>query len=168
MLFPLIISIEMIWILSLLAKPVPVAIYGVEKLGDSYNAILVDTLSERFVLIGISEDQALSLQLGLYGMSWTRPLTHDLFMSALDSLGYKVKKVVITKLEKDVFYAELHLSNGKRTVVLDARPSDALSLAARAKAPVFVEEKVFEKYMEDFMRMLREMWEGEEEEWIGI
>lgn len=147
--------------LILLAKPVPVSIYGVENLGGSYNIVLVDTAGEKFVLIGVSEDQALSLQLGLLGVEYFRPLTHDLFMAALDSMGWKVKKVVVTNLADGVFYSELLLSSGKKTVKLDSRPSDALCLAARAGCPVFVEEKVLEDYMEDFKRMLKEMMEGE-------
>ncbi|MGB9589531.1 MAG: bifunctional nuclease family protein [candidate division WOR-3 bacterium] len=158
----------MLLALALLAEPVPVSIYGVENLGGSYNAILVDTIGERFVLIGISEDQALSLRLGLYGMNYIRPLTHDLFMAALDSVGWKVSRVVITKLDAGVFYSDLYLSKGKKTVKLDARPSDALCLAARAHCPVFVEEKVLDDYIEDFMRMLKDMREGKKDEGIGI
>jgi bifunctional DNase/RNase len=159
---------NMLLALAFLAKPVPVSIYGVENLGGTYNAVLVDTTDERFVLIGISEDQALSLQLGLYGMDYFRPLTHDLFITALDSIGWKVKKVVVTRLEDGVFYSDLYLSKGKKTVKLDARPSDALCLAARAKCPVLVEEKVLDDYMEDFKRMLKELMEGEKEKGIGI
>lgn len=155
-------------LLTLLAEPVPVSIYGVENLGGSYNIVLVDTLSERFVLIGVTEDQALSLQLGLHNMKYIRPLTHDLFLAALDSVGWKVKKVVITNLTGGTFYSDLYLSKGKKTVKLDSRPSDALCLAARARCPVFVEESVLDEYMEDFMRMLKEMNEGTEEEEGGI
>ncbi len=155
-------------LLTLLSEPVPVSIYGVKDLGGSYNIVLVDTLSERFVLIGVTEDQALSLQLGLYGMKYIRPLTHDLFVAALDSVGWKVKKVVITNLRDGTFYSELYLSKDKKTVKLDSRPSDALCLAARTKCPVFVEESVLDEYMEDFMRMLNEMKEGSEEKEGGI
>jgi len=158
----------MLLALALLAKPVPVFIYGVKNLGGSYNAVLVDTSGARFVLIGISDDQAFSLQLGLYGLEFTRPLTHDLFMTALDSMGWKVSKVIITSLRDGVFYSNLYLSKGKKTIVLDARPSDALCLAARAECPVLVEEGVLEDYMEDFRRMLEEMMEWEEEGEIGI
>ncbi len=146
-----------------MAEPVPVSIYGVENLGGSYNIVLVDTVDERFVLIGITEDQAISLQLGLYGMKYIRPLTHDLFMAALDSVGWKVKKVVVTNLAGGTFYSELYLSAGKKTVKLDSRPSDALCLAARAKCPVFVEKKVLDDYMEDFKEMLKELKNGEGE-----
>ena len=158
----------MLLALVLLAKPVPVSIYGLENLGGSYNIVLVDTLDERFVLIGITEDQAYSLQLGLCGMKYVRPLTHELFMAALDSVGWQVKKVVITNLADGTFYSDLYLSKGKKTVKLDSRPSDALCLAVRARCPVLVEEKVLDDYMEEFMRMLKELREGEKEEGIGI
>jgi|GEM_PF-1253340 len=158
----------MLLVFMLLAKPVPVSISGIKNLGGSYNAVLVDTAGDRFVLIGITEDQAFSLQMGLYGMKYFRPLTHDLFITALDSMGWKVSKVVITSLRDNVFYSNIYFSKGKRSFILDARPSDALCLAARAGCPVLVEEEVLDKYMEDFKRMLENMMWGEEEGEIGI
>lgn len=152
----------------ILAKPVPVFIYGLENLGGAYNVVLADTADERFVLIGITEDQALSLQYGIYDLKYIRPLTHDLFIAALDSMDWKVEKVVITKLEEGIFYSDLYLSKGKKTVKLDSRPSDALCLAARAGCPVFVEDKVLDDYMEDFMQMLKEIMEGKKEKGTGI
>jgi uncharacterized protein len=74
-----------------------------------------------------------------------RPLTHDLFLTLFGRLRVTVTKVVITDLRDDIYYATLYLDASGKEMQLDSRPSDAIALAIRAKAPVFAEERVFEK-----------------------
>ena len=74
-----------------------------------------------------------------------RPLTHDLFLTLFGRLRVTVTKVVITDLRNNTYYATVHLISGGTAMELDSRPSDAIALAIRAKAPVFAEERVFEK-----------------------
>jgi hypothetical protein len=74
-----------------------------------------------------------------------RPLTHDLFLTLFGRLNVQVTRVVITDLRDDVFYATLHVTAPGTTFTLDARPSDAIALAIRAKVPVLVEDRVFDK-----------------------
>jgi len=74
-----------------------------------------------------------------------RPLTHDLFLTLFGRLKVTVTRVVITDLKDGIYYATVFLDAGGKEMQLDSRPSDAIALAIRAKAPVLVEERVFDK-----------------------
>ena len=74
-----------------------------------------------------------------------RPLTHDLFLTLFGRLKVTVIRVVITDLKDGIYYATVFLDSGGREIQLDSRPSDAIALAVRAKVPVLVEDRVFDK-----------------------
>ncbi|MCB1215413.1 MAG: bifunctional nuclease family protein, partial [Deltaproteobacteria bacterium] len=95
------------------------------------------------IWIGLVEASAIATELEKISLS--RPMTHDLMMEAFRVLGAKVEKVTVSDLCDNTFYAQVHLSRGKETWVLDSRPSDALALALRSGAPILVSDKVVEK-----------------------
>ena len=96
------------------------------------------------IVIGINEAAAIRMKLS--GFNPPRPMTHDLMYSFIENLGGKLKKVIIDKLMDNTFYAKLYLIDKDNNLkVIDARPSDSIALAVRAKAPVFVDEGVFFK-----------------------
>jgi uncharacterized protein len=99
----------------------------------------------RTLAMSIDPAQALGIAVPLNGVTPPRPLTHDLFLTVFGRLNVTVTRVVITDFRDDVYYATLYLAAPGSPLVLDARPSDAIALAIRAKAPVLVEERVFEK-----------------------
>jgi bifunctional DNase/RNase len=74
-----------------------------------------------------------------------RPLTHDLFLTLFGRLKVTVTRVVVTDLKDGIYYATVFLDTGGREIQLDSRPSDAIALAVRAKVPVLVEDRVFDK-----------------------
>jgi bifunctional DNase/RNase len=74
-----------------------------------------------------------------------RPMTHDLLRSAISGLMATVEKVVITDLKENTFYALIFLNHQGKMLPIDSRPSDAIALALRAGAPIFVETEVIEK-----------------------
>lgn len=92
------------------------------------------------IWIGSPEGDALALQLG--GESMPRPLTADLMARLLEALGARIERVTISSLREETFYAVVTVSSSAGTHDIDARPSDALNLAARVGAPIFVEEEV--------------------------
>ncbi len=110
--------------------------------------LLVDEPEARVlpIWIGIAEAQAIAL--ALEGLRPERPLTHDLLLSACNRLGGVVSKVVISDLRDGTFFAELHLTQQGQSTVIDARPSDAIALALRSKAPIYVTPKVAEQAMD--------------------
>jgi bifunctional DNase/RNase len=94
------------------------------------------------IWVGIFEANAIALQ--IENVSTPRPMTHDLLRNVIGDLEATVQKVVVSELRDNTFFALIHLSTDGRTITVDARPSDAIALALRAKAPIFVEESVIE------------------------
>jgi len=93
------------------------------------------------IWIGIAEGQAIAIRFS--GIVLPRPLTHDLLLSAIKTLGYAVDKVVISDIKENTFYARIHIHKGGSALTLDSRPSDAIAIAVRAGCTMYVEEKVF-------------------------
>ncbi len=139
----------------LLAQLVPVQVAGLWNISGIWNMVLVDTTSGKFLLIGVSQEQAAALQQGLSGLPTPRPMTHDLFLQTLDSTGWSVSRVVINQLKNDVFYARLILKGHGKRLSLDARPSDALNIAVRAPCPVFVEKSVLESFYQELRKAIQ-------------
>lgn len=97
------------------------------------------------VPIWIGTSEATQLGVALKNARFARPITHDLFIDALTNLDARVDHVFISDVEKTTFFAKLVLNQHGRLIELDARPSDALALAVRQGAPIFMDEEVFEK-----------------------
>jgi hypothetical protein len=93
----------------------------------------------------IGPAEATGIALPLQKVTPPRPLTHDLFLSLFGRLKVTLRKAVITDLRDDIYYATLHLSANGADIEMDSRPSDAIALAIRARAPVYVEDRVFDK-----------------------
>jgi bifunctional DNase/RNase len=99
--------------------------------------------------IWIGKPEADSIALALGGVMTPRPLTHDLVKNILGGLKIKLTKVVITEILDNTYYALLYLADGKKEVPVDSRPSDAVAVALRVNAPIFVEEGILEKKSTD-------------------
>ena len=80
----------------------------------------------------------------LEGIKMARPMTHDLLRSIVDTLGGVVEAIEVSDLRDSTYYASICLAVNGRTVSIDSRPSDAISLALRTKSPIFVAKKVLE------------------------
>ncbi|RMG41075.1 MAG: bifunctional nuclease family protein [Candidatus Dadabacteria bacterium] len=94
------------------------------------------------IWIGIAE--ATSIASAIKQLNMARPLTHDLMHEIFIQLGVNVERVVITELKDSTYYAELILSVGDKAIILDSRPSDAIAIALRASAPIFVAKQVLD------------------------
>lgn len=108
--------------------------------------IILKDAEEKNVLpiwIGLIEASAIATELEKIQLS--RPMTHDLLRNILRSVGVEVNRVAVTDLADNTFYARIYLREGSKEIELDARPSDAIALALRAKAPIFVEKSVVDK-----------------------
>ena len=97
-----------------------------------------------FLPIFIGFDEAASIARGLDASDIGRPLTHDLTLDIVEELGGRVERVVVSDVEDGTSIADLHVATPRASVVVDARPSDSLALAARTNAPIEVAEAVFE------------------------
>ncbi len=106
--------------------------------------ILKALRQERYLFIWIAHAEAYAIAIELQGTNSPRPLTHDLLKNVITELDAKIVSIVISDLIDDIFYARIVLDVAGRHVEIDSRPSDAIALAVRAKAPIFVEESVLE------------------------
>ena len=106
--------------------------------------ILKDKEGERVlpIWVGIFEANAIALQ--IENIATPRPMTHDLLRNIITDLEGQVDRVVVCDLQENTFYALIYLGLNGGTVAIDARPSDAIALALRTRAPIFVEEAVIE------------------------
>src|SRR4030065_872106 len=95
------------------------------------------------ICIGPAEADAIAVK--LQNVELSRPLTHDLLQSVISTLGASVEYIVVNGLKEDTFYARLALTIDGVKLDIDSRPSDALALAVRVGAPIYVEEAVLEK-----------------------
>ncbi len=117
----------------------------VHMLSSRHVVILKETGRERYLPIWIGQWEASSIAMRLQGLTPERPLTHDLFASALEALDARVARVVISELADETFHARLFVERDGHTGEVDARPSDALALAVRVGAPIFASEAVLEQ-----------------------
>jgi len=107
--------------------------------------ILKEKMTDRYLPIWIGPAEADAIAVKLQGVSVPRPLTHDLLNSVIDSLGANINSIIVTDLKNDTFFAKLILNVDGEQIEVDSRPSDALALAVRVEAPIYVEEAVLDK-----------------------
>jgi len=102
--------------------------------------ILKEADGERVLPIWIGENEAKAIALELAGKKFTRPLTHDLMMSIIEGLHARVERVVISDLRDNTFFAVVLLQRDSEFASIDARPSDSIALALRARANIYVSD----------------------------
>ena len=126
---------------------VPMSIKGLmlDPVSNSPIVVLRDD-EEKFFLpiwVGIFEANAIALQ--LENVATPRPMTHDLLKNMIAELHGEVTRIVINDLRDSTFFAQIRILSGERTLEIDARPSDAIALALRTEAPIFVEQAVLDQ-----------------------
>ena len=106
---------------------------------------IVQEGKSRIIPIWVGVNEATQMGIALEKARFSRPMTHDLFLDALTNLDAQIDHVVINDVQGATFFARLTLRQHDRLIDLDARPSDALALAVRQKAPIYIEEDVLER-----------------------
>lgn len=117
----------------------------VHMLSSRHVVILKETDHDRYLPIWIGPWEASAIAMKLQGLTPDRPLTHDLFATALEDLGVRVDRVVISTLAEETYHARLHLERDGTFFEIDSRPSDALALAVRTGGRIFASELVLEQ-----------------------
>lgn len=130
-----------------LSELVPMSIKGLmlDPVSNSPIVVLKDD-DEKFFLpiwVGIFEANAIALQ--LENITTPRPMTHDLLRNMIAELDARVTRIVINDLRDSTFFAQIRVALGDRLLEIDARPSDAIALALRTEAPIFVAQSVLEQ-----------------------
>ena len=118
----------------------------VHMLSSQHVVILKESERDRYLPIWIGSSEANAIAMRLQGLSAERPLTHDLLVSVLGSLGSSLSRVVVTHVVDGTFHARLYLENasGDETEV-DSRTSDAIAVAVRTGSPIYVDERVLDE-----------------------
>ena len=142
-----------------------VTIYGVSFDVASKQPIVLLRVEgkNRFLPIWIGHPEAAAILMRLQGAELPRPMTHDLLATVIERLAANVAAVIVTELRDSTFYAVIHLEMGEQEVLLDSRPSDAIALAVRTDAPIYVSAELlsanaieFEQEMEDAEDIVKE------------
>lgn len=107
--------------------------------------IMRETAGERVMPIYVGLNEAFSIWLTITGAKSLRPITHDLMRQIMDATDLRVERTTVSRLSEDTFYAEISLRQHEKTYEADARPSDAIALAVRMNAPIYVAHEVFEE-----------------------
>ncbi|MHB1459049.1 MAG: bifunctional nuclease family protein [Armatimonadota bacterium] len=136
-----------------LIKEVEVKVLGVYEHTDSepeeipvekYFILLRDDTNRR-VAIWIGKFEAYSISMAMEHASLDRPMTHDLMCNVIEKLGSKVIKILIDDIWQETYYAKISMQTPVNIIEIDSRPSDAIAVALRARAPIFMAESVLEQ-----------------------
>lgn len=124
--------------------------------------LLVDSEEKRVLPIWVGPFEAQAIAMALEGIMTPRPMTHDLLRSVCENLGAKVQRIVVSDLREGTYYAEIFfLHQDGREVVVDSRPSDAIALALRCGADLFMTDKVA-SYALSIEELMKTEEEGEQ------
>lgn len=115
-----------------------------DQISKSPIVVLGGVEGDHELRIWIGSAEAHAIGLAMEGVDTPRPMTHDLLKTIIQQLDGTVVRIVVTELKNDTFYAVVELYHSGSTLVIDARPSDAIALAVRTNAPIFVDEEVLE------------------------
>lgn len=107
--------------------------------------VLKDESGDLCLPIWIGVAEATSIASAIKNLNMPRPLTHDLMTTIFEELAVSVQRIVITDLKESTYYAEIILSVGEKALIIDSRPSDAIAIAVRAQAPIFVAQHVIDQ-----------------------
>jgi bifunctional DNase/RNase len=124
---------------------VQVAQVGIDPATSSPVVLLRELGGERVLPILVGPAEATAIALELQGVRPPRPMTHDLIKRLIVGLGAEVRRVVISDLREDTYFAELEVRRGDEVVRLDARPSDSIAIALRLGAPIFLSDELFDR-----------------------
>ena len=117
---------------------------AIDPFTNSPIVILKSEDGSKVLPIWVGYMEASSIAMELEKTPRARPITHDLMKNIFDQLNFKLTKIEVNDLKDNTFYASIYLSNNGNEHILDARPSDAIAIAIRTDAPIFVSDKVIE------------------------
>ena len=107
--------------------------------------VLKELETNLFLLIWIGPTEAEAIAVRMQGMTVPRPLTHDLLVDLVKSVGGSFEHILVNDLQNETFYAKIVIKVGDQTHEIDSRPSDAMAVAVRAEVPIYVADQVMEK-----------------------
>jgi bifunctional DNase/RNase len=131
-------------------------------LGSSV-VLLQDETGDRVLPIWVGQSEALSIAVACEGIKMARPMTHDLIKKLIESAGLTVEWIRVTDIVDGTFYALIRLTTASKSIEIDSRPSDAIALALRVQAPIFVAEHVLANAVGSDLSSLKSLEELEDD-----
>lgn len=116
---------------------------AMDLVSNSPVVVLASRELNKVLPIWIGHNEAWAIAMEISGLDAKRPLTHDLFKKVLYDIGARLDKIEITELKEQTFYARIYISINGKLIDVDARPSDSIVLALKAKSPIFVNDELF-------------------------
>jgi len=126
-------------------KAMTISSLNMDPVTNSPIIILKEIEGEQTLPIWIGLLEATAIASEIEGVRFSRPMTHDLLKNFLDKTDIKINKIEISDLRDNTYYAIIRLTNRGKALSIDSRPSDAIALALRTKAPIFVSDEVLKK-----------------------
>jgi bifunctional DNase/RNase len=126
-------------------KAMTISSLNMDPVTNSPIIILKEIEGEQTLPIWIGLLEATAIASEIEGVKFSRPMTHDLLKNFMDKMDIKVNKIEISDLRDNTYYALIHLTTRGETSSIDSRPSDAIAIALRTKAPIFVSDEVLKK-----------------------
>lgn len=117
---------------------------GLDRTTNTPVVILQEASGERVLPIWIGPGEASAIAMELAGMKFARPLTHDLFSTLITGMGGELKRVLITKVVENTYYAEMIIQRGSEFISVDARPSDSIAIALKTSAQIFTSDELLD------------------------
>jgi bifunctional DNase/RNase len=130
---------------NLMLKAMTISSIGMDQVTNSPIVILKEIVGKQTLPIWIGLVEATAIASEIEGVRYPRPMTHDLLKDIMDKADIKVSKIEICDLRDNTYYALIHLTNRGEALSIDSRPSDAIALALRTRAPIFVSDEVLKK-----------------------
>jgi hypothetical protein len=142
---------------------IPVIVENVSYDAQSslYRIALKDPDTGRVMPIFVGTFEGNAITIAIREIATARPLTHDLMASIIERLEGRVNRVIVSDLKDNIYYAHLYIQAGEREIALDSRPSDAIALATRLKVPIYVSDKLGDKFVDEYEDILAKIEPGE-------
>lgn len=141
--------------------PVIVDSVSYEAQGSMYRVNLKEESTGKVLPIFVGAFEGNAIAMVLRGIPAARPLTHDLMASLIKGLDGEVLRIVVTDLKENIFYAFIYIKQDGKELAVDSRPSDAIALAMRLGVPIFVVNKLADKFVDELEEILTKTEPGE-------
>lgn len=148
--------------------PMVISGIAIDPLTNGPIVILKELKGDRTLPIWIGILEATAIASELEGVKFSRPMTHDLLKNILGKMNVKVTKVEVCDLRNNTYYALIHMIHNGKEIAIDARPSDALALSLRVKAPIYVSEEVIKQSQQIDLKAEPEDKSKEGKKWQDI
>lgn len=152
----------------MMQRPMAISFLAVDSLTKSPIVILKEVDGERTlpIWIGVFEAQAIASE--MEGIRYPRPMTHDLLKNVIDLMEGQIIRIEVCDLRDNTYFALIYLRTADKEISIDARPSDAIALALRARVPIFVEDVVIQKSRRVDLGAKEEITTEEGKKWTEI